>query len=392
MASHLSQTLSAATTHLPAPISVVDLAAFDANARHMATRTHGKPIRVATKSLRNRTLIDRALETPGYQGLMCYSLREALWLVGHGYTDILVAYPTVDRAALASMAQDERALAEIVLIVDCVEHAELISAARPVSPVQVAFDVDASLRIGRNLGIPLHLGVRRSPVHTVQDAVSLLGAVASYEHVRVVGAMFYDAQIAGMPDNSWPVRTMKKISRVELAERRAEIVAALELRVDDLRVVNAGGTGSVGDYERATEVTEVTAGSGFYAPALFDGYRGLGLRPAAYFGLDVVRHPGAGFFTAFAGGYVASGPPHVTRRPVSVDSGFRFIGAEGVGEVQTALRMMRGTVRPEIGERVWFRHAKAGEQMERFNVTYLLDGSHIVDESVTYRGEGQNFG
>ena len=84
-------------------------------------RASGVPIRVASKSLRCRFLIERALARPGYQGVMCYSLAEALWLHGIGLTrrdlgrgldaDFLVAYPTVDRAALRSLAASESARA-----------------------------------------------------------------------------------------------------------------------------------------------------------------------------------------------------------------------------------------------------------------------------------------
>lgn len=388
----LSHALTQATAHLPAPISVVDVEAFDTNARHMATRTHGKPIRLATKSVRNRTLIDRALEKPGYQGLMCYSLAEALWLVGLGYTDILVAYPSVDRAALAELSKDEVALREIVLMVDSVEHFAILEAQKSVKPIQVALDIDSSLRILARTSNPIHIGVRRSGLYLESDVTRLLDAVADYSRVQIVGAMFYDAQIAGLPDSAALIRLMKKLSRAELAERRKEIVALLAGRLGHLRLVNGGGTGSIADFERASEVSEVTAGSGLYFPTLFDGYQGLGLKPSAYFGLDVVRQPRRNISTAFAGGYMASGEVGRARQPKLVQAGLRLSGQEGVGEVQTPVIAGRGVEAPAVGERVWLRHAKAGEQMERFNVTYLLSGSEIIDESLTYRGEGKNFG
>lgn len=388
----VSEMLSAATEGLPAPISVVDLEAFDANARQLAVRSHGKPIRLATKSLRNRELIDRALAAPAFKGLMAYSLREALWLVGLGYKDILVAYPTVDREAILQLAHDEEALREIVLIVDNVAHVELFQAARPILPVRIALDVDSSLRVFEGARNPIHIGVRRSPIHSVADVGTFLDSIQGKTGVTLIGAMFYDAQIAGMPDKSWVLRTMKKVSRAELANRRVEIIEAMTARLGPLELVNAGGTGSVGDFERATEVTEVTAGSGLYAPALFDGYRDLGARPAAYYGLDVVRHPRPGIFTAFSGGYVASGTVDASRHPKPIDTRYRTLSNEGVGEVQTPLRATKGARVLEIGERVWLRHSKAGEQMERFNLTYLLHDNKIVAESPTYRGEGKNFG
>jgi len=397
--------LSEATRELPAPLSVIDLAAFDANGASMAARAHGHPIRIATKSLRVRHLLNRALTLEGFQGLMAYSLREALWLVANGMRDVLVAYPTVDRGALAELAapDNDLARAEITLMVDCAAHLDIIAAAGPATPIRVAVDVDSSLRIFARTKMPIHVGVRRSPLHTKEDVLAFLDVAQTSTAVRVVGLMFYDAQIAGLPDSSPAVRIMKKISRAELAERRLEIASAMRFRLGELDIVNAGGTGSLHTFDTATEITEVTAGSGFYHPGLFDGYDHLGLVPSAYFGLDVVRKPAPGFITAFAGGYVASGQAKQNRQPKLVTPGLLPVGTEGAGEVQTPLRIAKGAgVKagtgistsgvPQVGERVWLRGAKAGEQMERFNVTYLLEGGRIVDNQPTYRGEGKNFG
>ena len=79
----------------------------------------------------------------------------------------------------------------------------------------------------------------------------------------------------------------------EIAERRAEIVAAVGA-VAPLRFVNGGGTGSLELTAREEAVTELAAGSGFYAPALFDDYSRFSLQPAAGFALPVVRRPAPG--------------------------------------------------------------------------------------------------
>ncbi len=388
----ITSALTAATHGISAPVSVVDLSVFDANARTLATRAHGKPIRIATKSVRNRTLIDRALALPGYQGLMCYSLPEALWLVDLGHTDILVAYPCVDRAALDQLASNSKALAEIVLIVDCLEHFEILEQTSPIAPIKVALDIDSSLRIFSRTSHPIHVGVRRSNLYTAQDVRSLLNRTEHLRSSTVVGAMFYDAQIAGLPDTSFALRTMKRLSRSVLSARRKEITQLLTSTCGPLQLVNAGGTGSISHYQDADEVTEVTAGSGLYHPSLFDGYRGLGLRPSAYFGVDVVRAPRPNIVTAFAGGYMASGQVAVSRQPKPVNATLKLTHNEGVGEVQTRFQIRRGAAVPRIGDRIWLRHAKAGEQMERFNQTYLFDGTQIVGSAQTYRGEGKNFG
>lgn len=44
-----------------------------------------------------------------------------------------------------------------------------------------------------------------------------------------------------------------------------------------------------------------------------------------------------------------------------------------------------------VGDRVWFRHAKAGELCERVNELHLVEGDAVVATVPTYRGEGHAF-
>ena len=138
-------------------------------------------------------------------------------------------------------------------------------------------------------------------------------------------------------------------------------------------------------------MTELTAGSGFYAPTLFDSYRSLDLEPAAMFCLPVVRRPVGGVATLLGGGYVASGPASPANLPQPyLPGGLRFDRQEGAGEVQTPVAGA-AAYKLRVGDRVYLRHAKAGELCERFDSLYLLAGNAIVDHVPTYRGEGQTF-
>lgn len=392
-----ARSFSAATAALPGPISVIDLAAFDANTRTLVERAAGKPIRLATKSVRVRGLIERALTNPGFQGLMAYSLREALWLVECGFEDVLVAYPTVDREALKQLASDRVARAQVTIMIDCQAHLDLIrqavNAGTDTGPIRVALDIDSSLRIFERTRFPIHVGVRRSPLHSAQEAARFAAQCQLYPEANVVGLMFYDAQIAGLADNNIALRLMKKLSSAELASRRGEVIDAVSALVSaPLEIINGGGTGSLHLLSDSTTVTEVAAGSGLFHPTLFDGYRGLGQRPAAFYGLDIVRNPSAKHATAYSGGYIASGPVGPTRAPSPVSSALKMIGSEGMGEVQSPFQITRGHETPKVGDRFWFRHAKAGEQMERFDTTHAILDSQVVQTLLTYRGEGKSFG
>ena len=394
--------LSAATSGLSAPLAAVDLDVFDTNALDLLKRADGVPVRVASKSVRVRSLVERALGH-GFSGVMAYSLREALWLVSEGTHDVLVGYPTVDTEALRVLAADATARAEITLMVDDVAHLGLIAEAEELvggadggsgRPIKVCLDVDCSLRVGVG-PLTAHLGVRRSPLREPGD-IAALATVAQATGLAVRGLMFYEAQVAGLPDTSPAVRLVKRLSMREVNERRVRILAAVRDAVGrEVELVNAGGTGSIEVSGSAPGVTEVTAGSGLYAPGLFDGYRAFQTRPAAFFGLDVVREPAPGWVTAFAGGYVASGKAGAARVPRPFTPGYALNGPEGVGEVQTPLHATR-RLTPDgelhTGDRVWLRHAKAGEMMERFDQVHLVRGAEIVETVPTYRGEHRNFG
>jgi len=395
--------LEQATADLDPPFAVVDLDALRANARDLVRRAGGTPIRLASKSIRCRTILRRAFALdPGFRGTLAYTLPEALWLADHGLSDIVVAYPTADRAALRALATREDD-AGIAVMVDDVAQLELIEAhttpppGLPWRPVRVAIDADASWR---PLGGRVHIGVKRSPLHTPEQAAALAREIVARPGLRLVGLMAYEAQIAGLGDRppgrpllGLALRAVQRASARELAARRAAIVAAVQAvaGAGAIEFVNGGGTGSLESTAAEPAVTEVAAGSGLYGPTLFDAYSRFRPRPAALFALPVVRRPGRGVVTALGGGYLASGSGDRARLPRPVlPAGLRLDGREGAGEVQTPL-LGAAADRLRIGDRVWFRHAKAGELCERFDVLHLIEGDRVVETVPTYRGEGQCF-
>jgi D-serine deaminase-like pyridoxal phosphate-dependent protein len=394
--------LEAATAGLEPPFAVVDLDALWANAADMERRAAPKPIRLASKSVRCRVLQERVLARPGFHGTLAYTLPEALWLAEHGSQDIVVAYPTADRHALRELAAltAERPETRVAIMVDCPAQLDLLDDAtggrtgQDGAPVRVCLELDAGLWA---LGGRVRIGAKRSPVHTPAQAVALARAIVARPGVRLVGVMAYEAQIAGLGDappgnplRGLAIHLLQSASARELAARRANAVAAVR-EVAELEFVNGGGTGSLHGTAREPAVTEIAAGSGLYGPTLFDAYRAFRPRPAALFALPVVRRPGPGVATALGGGYPASGPSGRSRLPrPHLPIGLRLDRQEGVGEVQTPVL---GPAADDlaVGDRVWLRHAKAGELCERFDRLHLIEGERIVEEVPTYRGEGRCF-
>ncbi|MBQ0865686.1 amino acid deaminase/aldolase [Streptomyces sp. RK75] len=386
-----------ATAQLDAPLALVDLAAFDANADDLLRRAGGKPVRVASKSVRCRTLLERVLAKDGFSGVMSYTLAESLWLARSGITDVLLAYPSADRAGYAELAGDPKLAAAVTVMVDDPAQLALIDAARDGGGerIRVCIELDTSLRL---LGGRIHIGSRRSPLHSPAELADLARAVQRRPGFQLVGVMAYEGHVAGVGDAvagapvlSRGIRLMQSAARRELAGRRAAAVRAVRAVAPDLEFVNGGGTGSVQHTAAEEAVTEIAAGSGLYVPRLFDNYTSFTGRPAALFAMPVVRRPGVGVVTVLGGGYPASGAAGPDRLPEPcLPTGLRYAPQEGPGEVQTPL-LGRPADDLLIGDKVWFRHAKAGELCERFDTLHLVEGDRVTGSVPTYRGEGMTF-
>lgn len=370
------------------PQFVVDRDVVRSNFAKLREAAAGMPLRLASKSIRVRSILEWGLAQDGVVGVLAYSAAEALWLAGHGVRDIIVGYPSCDAATMRAVAADDVARREITFMADLPEHLEMLAEAGRGFDVdlRVCIDVDASLRIGRLLA-----GVHRSSLHTADEAGDFARLAARTPGVRVVGLMMYEAQVAGVGDLSPVHRLIKRRSMRELRPRRAAVRRAIEQHAQ-LEFVNGGGTGSVHFSQADPALTDIAVGSGLFTSTAFDTYRDLSTQPAAYFVSPVVRRPSDSVVVTYSGGYLASGNAAASRMPTPVwPEGLRYFGQEGPGEVQTPLHGP-GARGLSVGDGVWFRHTKAGEVCERFDAVHIVSGGRIVDKVPTYRGEGKNFG
>ncbi|NVB38302.1 amino acid deaminase/aldolase [Pseudenhygromyxa sp. WMMC2535] len=381
------------------PCAFVDLDRFDANAETLVARAGGKALRVASKSLRCVALLRRVLAREGFAGIMAYSPGEAAWLHDQGFDDILVAYPSVERLELAAVIEGVARGASIRLMVDDRDQvlllerlvAAAITGGLAARPLELCVDLDVSNELPG-----LHLGVRRSPLRDLEALLELAALIAECEHLKLVGLMGYEAQIAGVPDDLPGQRARNLLVRaaagpgiLALQAHRRAAVEALRGEGFALALVNGGGTGSLESSREDASLTELSAGSGLFAPTLFDHYRSFAHHPAAGFALPVVRRPTQTIVTCAGGGYVASGPGGDDRLPQPwLPPGGRLLEHEGAGEVQTPVAFP-SRVQLALGEPVFFRHAKAGELCERFSSLLLIRAGEVVDVVPTYRGEGQ---
>jgi len=383
------------------PCAFVDLDAFDRNlGRHLAILKPRKtPMRLATKSVRVPALIGRAMQQEGTRGLMCFEVDEAAMLAKEGHDDLLVAYPTLQPGKLATLAELTNDGRNVSLAVDSEEAIDAMDRASGGAKLRAVLCLDMALE---KAGGRVHLGVRRSPLRSVEDTLALARKIREKRGVVVHGILAYEAQVAGMGDDSpfeartnFVKRWIRSASVDEINERRPAIVEALKKEGFELALVNGGGTGSLDSTTPESGVTEVAAGSGLFKSHLFDYYRAPYMRdlePAAYFALEAVRQPSKSIVTCAGGGYVASGSIGPDKAPVPwLPRGCKLLALEGAGEVQTPVDVSNAEATVALGAPVVFRHAKAGELMERFREVLLLQNGRIVDRVPTYRGAGWCF-
>ncbi|HEY1353999.1 MAG TPA: amino acid deaminase/aldolase, partial [Ktedonobacteraceae bacterium] len=380
----------------PMPFAYLDLDLFEENVRQIAAKAAGKRIRVATKSLRCVEALRRVLEADAcFQGLMCFTAREAVYLAGQGFGDLLIGYPTYNAQDLEMVARATAGGAQITLMVDSSAHIDQIERVAEQSAVRlpVCLDIDMSVDFPG-----LRFGVWRSSLHDIPGVRPVVERIQAARYLWLDGVMGYEAQVAGVGDRipgqalkSALVRRLKERSLGVIARRRSQIVDFIGTCGIALRFVNGGGTGSQHTTSLERAVTEVTVGSGFFSPGLFDHYRDFRYQPAVGYAIEIVRSPAPGIYTCLGGGYTASGAAGVEKLPLPyLPEGAHLVSLEGAGEVQTPV-VYRGLHRLSLGDPIFMRHAKAGEVCEHFTHLVLVQKGQVVDEVATYRGAGQCF-
>lgn len=378
------------------PYAFVDLDLFDENIKQIAKRAGNKTIRIASKSVRCKELLKRALAAdPIYQGIMCYTTLEAVWLSQEGFDDLLIGYPSWHAEQVTEACKEIAKGKTIIFMVDMPEHVTHLDKIGKANGVTIPICIDLDM----SSDYPgLHFGVWRSSVRSATDALKLYEVIKTCPNVNLTGVMGYEAQIAGVGDN-WPgktamnniIRFLKNRSVKEIAKRRGDTVKALLDAGATLPLVNGGGTGSLEWTIQEPWVNEVTVGSGLYNSGLFDHYTNFRHYPSAAYAVEIVRQPKPDLYTCHSGGYTASGAAGKDKLPVPyLPAGAALLDQEGAGEVQTPIKY-NGPEKLQLGDPVYLRHSKAGELCERFKNLYLVSKGKIIGSTPTYRGEGQCF-
>ncbi|CAF4076473.1 unnamed protein product [Adineta steineri] len=401
--------------HLPAVL--VDLNAFDKNISFLRDQmsVHSQTtIRIASKSIRVPFLSQRILSTGHpYKGLMCYAVEEAEFLSSLGFDDFLIAYPTqqiFDYEILRNLHDKQKR--KVSIVVDDIQFiGELNEFMTGIDrPFPIILEFDGSYRM---LGGYINIGARRSPIRTISHLIDIIEMIKKLKFVQLEGLMLYESHIAGVgdinPNNFWLnpfIYCMKHFSILKIQQLR-KALSHICLKYD-LKIFNGGGTGSfMSTLSESSVLTEITIGSGFFQPHLFDYYQqnqlmirefGSTFVPSCYFALPVVRISDDNkWITCSGGGYIASGRSGWDKLPIPVyPLGLTLSVSEGAGEVQTPLKMHSNRKDESMkilkqNKIVYFRHAKGGELAERFNSFLIVNNGRVIEIAKTYRGYGKCF-
>lgn len=381
---------------VPKPLAFLDKDYLDQNIKDIIRRNPHKKMRIASKSIRCRKVIEYIFsQSSQFEGIMSFTGPETVFLLENGFDNILLGYPIIDKKSINRLCGYIKDGKKVVFMADLPQHLELINQAAKEKNIvaKVCVDIDMSSKFPF-----LYFGVYRSSINSVEKLKVFTEAVKDFSNIKLIGLMGYESQIAGLGDNTpndglknTLIKFLKTKSVSELRKRRKQAVDLLNQEGFEISIVNAGGTGSLESSSEEDWVTEITVGSGFYSSHLFDNYSLFKHLPAVAYMLDITRNPKGNIYTAAGGGYTASGALDLNKLPKPyLPEGIKWFKNEGVGEVQTPFTY-KGDINLKIGDLVILRHSKAGEVCERFNELYLVSNGRILDQYLTYRGEGKCF-
>lgn len=375
------------------PFAWVDLEQLDDNITTLSLLAKDKKVRIATKSIRSIGMLEYLQEKmPYFNGWMTFTAQETVYLAERGLDNFLIGYPVMEKKAIAEACQWISKGKSITFMVDDIQQAGWLNAIAESQEVTVPVCIDINLSLPTPV---VYFGTRRSSINTMEQFLLFVEQLKAMRNIKITGLMGYEAQIAGVgnaPNNVLKgmfINVLQKYSKNKLSDFRRRVVFNLKQQIDTLEFVNGGGTGSLEFTSSSKEVTEVTIGSGFYKPGLFDYYKNSELGAAAGFALRATRKPADDTIVCHGGGYLASGPIDKERQPTIMSPGLSFYSTEGAGEVQTPLKMEPNLY--DIGDTIYFRHAKAGELCERFNELHLVRKGKYKGSFKTYRGDAQCF-
>jgi D-serine deaminase-like pyridoxal phosphate-dependent protein len=262
-------------SELDTPALLIDLESLDHNVEKMARhfKERGVAWRPHAKAFKC-TAIAHRLRRAGAIGVTVAKVSEAEVMAAGGIDDILIAHLVVGPSKVARLAALQ-GVADVKVTVDHLAHLAPLSQAATSAGVTIGVLVDVDL------------GMARTGVGTIEEAVALCRHVSATPGLRFDGLMGYEGHTLAIES---PAEKREMIaSAISRLLRARDAVEAVGLKC---QIISAGGSGSYQYTADIPGITEIQAGGGIFACQYYTQVcHVVGHRPALTLLATVVSRP-----------------------------------------------------------------------------------------------------
>ncbi len=226
------------------PFLVVDLDAMERNLARMSEYFAHRPAALRPHLKHHKcTEIARMQLDAGARGITCATLDELAAAVRAGITDVLVANVVTDRARLASIAHSA-CQADVTIAVD--------------SEPSVVLASDAATSAGATVRVLIEydVGMRRSGVDEITEALDLAELVTRLPGLVLRGIQAYEGNPVGIPD-----RTERKARVIEAFAAMPHLLSELGDHGYEVEMFSGGSASTYSVSGNLPFMTDVQAGT-----------------------------------------------------------------------------------------------------------------------------------
>ena len=237
---------------LDAAVLLVDLERFEANVAHLANHCRRQGVAWRPHSKVHKSPQIAAIEqAAGAIGVTCGKLSEAVVMVAHGVTEVLLANQLTSAPKLRRLAR----LQEGARVIGIVDDAEAIAMAG-----------QAGTEVGQTIPllVDIDIGMHRTGAQPGSEVVELARMVEATAGVEFHGIMGYEGHVLYLhpaADKELACRTALD----HLVRTRDDLTAAGL----PCPIVSAGGTGCYALTAAHDGITEIQAGGGIFMDAMY---------------------------------------------------------------------------------------------------------------------------
>ena len=344
---------------VPTPALLVDIAVVRDNIAEMRRRMDTVPAALRPHAkIHKSPVLGRMQLDAGAIGLTTATVWEASAMVAAGLDDILVCNQVVGPIKAAELARLAGLATVIVLVESATNADDLAEAAR-----------NAGTEIG--VLVELDVGLHRSGVRSVEDAVELAEGVERADGLRLLGPFGYEGHCMLEPDRELRIQKAQA-SNAELIALADEF----DRRGLPTEIVGAGGLGTWDITGANPRITEIHAGSYIFMDAF---HRRLvpGFEPALTVLSTIISRTGD--MAVVDCGRKAIGIDRAVPELVGTRGDVRFEhGEHFIHEEHTAL-MLDDEPDLNVGDTVRLMPGYAPTTVNLYDCYFVVEGDRVTD-------------